>query len=309
MMNLNLKKVAAFALAVGLSAAGAAAWAQSAGTTTLVRFTTAAGPVDLELYDGSAPKTVANFLNYVRTGAYDGSFFHRLVRGFVIQGGGFRYSDDTNPNISVIPTHAPVVNEFSTSRSNLRGTVAMAKVGGNPDSATNQWFVNLADNAANLDGQNGGFTVFGRVTAPSMAVVDRLANSYRLVDASACTPLGAAVTAMSQTPMWATPASCESVTASHLMQVTARELLRTSTAPATERVFNYLEAAYATLIHPPSQATQTGGGFSYRYYPATQTYVGVKDDQLYALALSQGTTPLALGSLSQWLATAQSQGY
>lgn len=308
-MRFNLKKVAALGVALGLSMAAAASWAQTAGTTSLVRFTTAAGPIDIELYDEGAPKTVANFLSYVRTGAYDGSFFHRLVRGFVMQGGGLRWSDTASTKISSIPANAPVVNEFSATRSNVRGTVAMAKVDGNPDSATNQWFVNLVDNAANLDAQNGGFTVFGRVTVPSMAVVDRLANNFRVVNASACTPLGAAVSVMSQTPMWATPANCESVTASHLMQVTARELLRTSSASATERVFNYLEAAYATLIYPPSQATQTGGGFTYRYYPATQILVGVKDDQLYALALSNGTTPVALGSLSQWLTTAQGQGY
>ncbi len=308
-MRFNLKKVAALGLALGLSVGAAAAWAQTAGTSTLVRFSTAAGPIDIELYDEAAPKTVANFLNYVRTGAYDGGFFHRLVRGFVMQGGGLRWSDTATTKISVIPTNAPVVNEFSATRSNLRGTVAMAKVDGNPDSATHQWFVNLADNAANLDAQNGGFTVFGRITAPSMAVVDRLANNYRVVNASACTPLGAAVSVMSQTPMWTTPANCESVTATHLMQFTARELLRTNAASATERVFNYLEAAYPSLIYPPTQATQTGDGFSYRYYPATQTYVGVKDDQLYALALSNSTSPLALGSLSQWLTTAQSQGY
>jgi peptidyl-prolyl cis-trans isomerase A (cyclophilin A) len=208
-----------------------------------------------------------------------------------------------------VAVNAPVVNEFSANRSNVRGTVAMAKVEGNPDSATSQWFVNLADNAANLDGQNGGFTVFGRVTPPSMTVVDALANNYRVVNASACTPLGSVVSAMSQVPMWSTPANCESVSAAHLMQTAVRELPERNTASATERVLNYLEAAYPALIHPATQVTQTAAGFAYRYYPGTQTYVGVQGDGVHALVLSHGSGPVALGSLSQWLATAQANGY
>lgn len=309
MMKLNLKKISAFALAVGLSVAAATAGAQTPGTQTLVRFSTDAGPVDIELYDDSAPQTVANFLSYVRSGAYDGSFFHRLVRGFVLQGGGLRYNNTASPVITPIPTQAPVANEFSPNRSNVRGTVAMAKLDGNPNSATNQWFVNLADNAANLDAQNGGFTVFGRVTAPSMAVADKLANSYRVVNASACTNLGAVVSVMNQTPMWITPANCESVSAGHLMLVKARELSRNSSTTPSERIFNYLEAAYATLIYPPSPATQSGGGFVFRYYAPSQTYVGIKDDQLYALVLSRGSELIPLGSVSEWLAAAQTNGY
>jgi cyclophilin family peptidyl-prolyl cis-trans isomerase len=295
-------------LSVGISGVAANAWAQTAGTTSLVRVSTAAGPIDIELYDDSAPKTVANFLNYVRSGAYEGSLFHRLVRGFVIQGGGLRWSDTASTKISAVPTNAPVVNEFSASRSNVRGTVAMAKVDGNPDSATSQWFVNLVDNAANLDGQNGGFTVFGRVTAPSMAVVDGLAN-LSLINASACTNLGTGVSVMTQAPMYTTPSNCGAVTGAHVVQMNVRELPRKSTDSATERVFNYLEAAYPKLIYPANQATQTAAGFSYRYYAATQTYVGVQGDQLYALALSSSTNLIPLGNLSQWLSTAQGQGY
>ncbi|MEM8681155.1 MAG: peptidylprolyl isomerase, partial [Planctomycetota bacterium] len=129
-------------------------------------------------------QTVANFLNYVNDTDYQNMLFHRLVPGFVLQGGGFTVSDpavcgdpcnvnevDTS-RFSEIPADPPVVNEFG--RSNLTGTVAMAKLGGNPDSATNQFFVNLQDNSANLDFQNGGFTVFGQVT--DMAVVEKIAS-------------------------------------------------------------------------------------------------------------------------------------
>ena len=127
------------------------------------------------------PKTVSNFLNYVENAngvrRYDGTFIHRSVPGFVIQGGGYAYdpglgafSANSAPHIQ---TDAPVINEFG--RSNVRGTVAMAKIGGNPDSATSEWFINLADNSANLDNQNGGFTVFGQVLGNGMSIADTIA--------------------------------------------------------------------------------------------------------------------------------------
>jgi len=94
----------------------------------------------------------------------------------VIQGGGYRYNpaNNTAPHIDTQP---PIVNEFGVS--NTRGTVAMAKLGGDPNSATSEWFVNLADNSANLDTQNGGFTVFGRVIGDGMDVVDQIATLPR----------------------------------------------------------------------------------------------------------------------------------
>lgn len=129
-----------------------------------------------------APLTVQNFRNYVTDGAYTNSIIHRSVPGFIIQGGGFTVNGlsqvlPQNPAaaIDVIRSNAPVQNEFSPNRSNLRGTIAMAKLGGNPNSATSQWFFNLADNSANLDTQNGGFTVFGRVLGASdLATVDAI---------------------------------------------------------------------------------------------------------------------------------------
>ncbi|MEY2984992.1 MAG: hypothetical protein RLZZ568_1609 [Cyanobacteriota bacterium] len=118
-----------------------------------------------------APLTVQNFVNYVQRGDYQNTVIHRSIPGFVIQGGGFTIegigSGTPLPDtVQVITSDPPVVNEFSPDRSNLRGTIAMAKLGVDPNSATNQWFFNLADNSANLDNQNGGFTVFGEVLSP-----------------------------------------------------------------------------------------------------------------------------------------------
>ncbi len=144
-----------------------------AGATT-VRLATTLGAIDVVLYDAAAPRTIANFLAYVNSNAYKNSFIHRSVPGFIIQGGGYVW-DDASSNVLGVPQNAPIANEFSTSRSNRRGTIAMAKLGGDPNSATSQWYINLADNAASLDTQNGGFTVFGEVSAASMAVVDAIA--------------------------------------------------------------------------------------------------------------------------------------
>lgn len=139
-----------------------------------MRFATSQGNIDVVLLPESAPLTVQNFLNYMNRGDYNNSIFHRSVRGFIIQGGGFRWVDS---RIVEIPADPPVRNEYAIS--NTRGTIAMAKLGDNPNSATNQWFFNLANNASNLNNQNGGFTVFGRV-APndnaSLTVMDRIAN-------------------------------------------------------------------------------------------------------------------------------------
>ena len=141
----------------------------------VVRMETVLGDIDVELYDDIAPLTVANFLDYVNNQGYDGSFIHRSVPGFIIQGGGYFYNGDAAEHITQNP---PVQNEFQIS--NTRGTIAMAKLGNDPDSATSEWFFNLADNSANLDFQNGGFTVFGRVRNDGMDVVDAIAALHRI---------------------------------------------------------------------------------------------------------------------------------
>jgi cyclophilin family peptidyl-prolyl cis-trans isomerase len=136
-------------------------------TDTRVRFDTNAGPINVELFDAQAPRTVANFLNYVKSGAYNNSIFHRLVSNFVLQGGGFTFNA-AKKTLDTIPTDPSVQNEPDTvHRSNTIGTIAMAKLGSDPNSATDQFFFNLADNSSNLNNQNGGFTVFGKIVSAS----------------------------------------------------------------------------------------------------------------------------------------------
>lgn len=144
-------------LAVALSLALVLSRADAA---PLVSLTTPLGQIVVNLFEDK-PVTVTNFLAYIESGRYANSFSHRLIPGFVIQGGGY-FLDQTT--VFPVTTYAPIANEYSTGqiRSNLYGTIAMAKQEGNPDSATSQWFFNLADNT-NLDTQNGGFTVFGEV--------------------------------------------------------------------------------------------------------------------------------------------------
>ena len=121
--------------------------------------------------------TVKNFLKYVKQDLYDNSIFHRLVPGFVLQGGGFLaplVSADEGGSVEPIASFATIKNQ--PGNSNLRGTIAMAKLASNPDSATSQWFINLEDNLG-LDSQNGGFTVFGKVLGKGMDIVDQLASA------------------------------------------------------------------------------------------------------------------------------------
>ncbi|MFZ0040803.1 MAG: peptidylprolyl isomerase, partial [Solirubrobacteraceae bacterium] len=147
----------------------------------IVRFSTSLGNIDVRLLPQYAPKTVQNFLNYVNSGAYNTTFFHRSMPGFVLQGGGYYVDSAGNPQ--PIPPQAAVQNEYNLA--NTRGTIAMAKVANEPNSATDQWFFNLADNSSNLDNQNGGFTVFGTVLdQPSLNVMDEIAALPVVNDAS-----------------------------------------------------------------------------------------------------------------------------
>lgn len=148
----------------------------SAVAQTVVRVESNLGVFLLELYDSVAPKTVANFVNYVITDRYDDSLVHRAEPGFVIQGGQLKIPEDST-TISFLPVGPIIENEFSVS--NTRGTIAMARVGGQVDSATSQWFINLADNSA-LDSVDEGFTVFGEVLGSGMNVVDAISVLQRV---------------------------------------------------------------------------------------------------------------------------------
>ena len=127
---------------------------------TKVRLTTSKGPIVLELDEENAPATVKNFLQYVRDGHYDNTVFHRVIDGFMIQGGGM------SPGMKQKPTRPPVANEAANGLKNRKHTVAMARTS-DPHSATAQFFINVADNDF-LDykgpsPQGWGYTVFGKV--------------------------------------------------------------------------------------------------------------------------------------------------
>jgi uncharacterized protein (TIGR03437 family) len=137
-----------------------------------VRFHTNVGDIDVALTPDVAPLTVANFMSYVNKGAYVNSIFHRSLPGFIIQAGGFQLINHTR---TAYTADAAIKNEFNVT--NARGTIAMAKLDGNPNSATNQWFFNLNNNGSNLDNQNGGFTVFGKIlNSAGLAVIDKMAG-------------------------------------------------------------------------------------------------------------------------------------
>ena len=145
-------------------AAHGAAWAQK------VRLDTSAGEIVIELDAAKAPKTVANFVEYVKAGHYDGTVFHRVIPHFMIQGGGF------DATLNQKATRAPIALESRNGLNNARGSVAMARTSV-PDSASAQFFVNLKDNNF-LDAANSpdghGYAVFGKVVS-GMDVVDKIA--------------------------------------------------------------------------------------------------------------------------------------
>jgi len=146
---------------------------QALAADPLIEMKTSAGDIRIELYPAKAPKTVANFLQYVRDGAYAGTQFHRVIRGFMIQGGGF------DRNFHQTKTRAPIENEGGNGLRNDTGTIAMARTS-DPHSATAQFFINVADNDAlnfrEPSRAGFGYAVFGRVVS-GMDVVMRIASA------------------------------------------------------------------------------------------------------------------------------------
>ena len=149
--------------------------ASSSAMATIVEFQTSQGSFQVNLFDQTTPKTVENFMKYVNADRYQDVIFHRLEPNFVLQGGGFFYEGSIP--LSQVESFGNVDNE--PVYSNVRGTIAMAKLAGDPNSASSQWFFNLKDNSANLDVQNGGFTVFGQVIGDGMDIVDKIAKLER----------------------------------------------------------------------------------------------------------------------------------
>jgi peptidyl-prolyl cis-trans isomerase A (cyclophilin A) len=276
-----------------------AAIAQTTPTATaLVRMHTAYGAIDVELYGAHAAGTVNNFMSYVRSGAYTGTAFHRSVKNFVIQAGYVAWPVSA-PQLDFIPVGAPIVNEYSASRPNVRGTIAMAKVGGNPNSATSQWFFNLVDNTTVLGpAQNGGFTVFGKATPPGLAVIDKIA-------ALPITNVGGAFTELPVVNYTSGPILRQNLALVERIE----ELPAKTSLGAGDRIFNYLEAAYPQYAPPGGAVSGTALGYVYRYYAATGAYVGTKDGMVHYLvpAISPDIQPL--GSVAEWLGIAEVNGY
>lgn len=139
------------------------------GKPVNITMETSLGTVELELDAAKAPETVANFVQYAKAGHFDGLVFHRVIKGFMIQGGGY------DESFKQRPTRAPIKNEAKNGLKNSRGTIAMARTG-DPHSASSQFFINHKDNDfLDYPGQDGwGYCVFGKVT-DGMDVVDKIA--------------------------------------------------------------------------------------------------------------------------------------
>jgi peptidyl-prolyl cis-trans isomerase B (cyclophilin B) len=147
-------------------------YSDQSGHKNMIKMTTSHGDIEIELYPEDAPITVKNFLEYIESGFFDGTIFHRVIPGFVLQGGGF--TSDMNQK----ETRAPITNEADNGLKNTVGALSMARTP-NPDSATSQFFINLVDNAF-LDfsaktQQGWGYAVFAKVTS-GMDVVESIAG-------------------------------------------------------------------------------------------------------------------------------------
>lgn len=156
-----------------MTASAADAPAKAPAQPVSVEITTNRGAITVELDPAKAPTTVANFLHYVNSGFYNGTIFHRVIPGFMIQGGGF------TTGFVQKPTQAAIINEANNGLSNQRGTIAMARTS-LPNSATSQFFINVADNKfldyRSTTMQGAGYAVFGHVTH-GMKVVDAIVNT------------------------------------------------------------------------------------------------------------------------------------
>lgn len=203
--------------------------ASMAGDQPKVAIDTNYGTIVLELYPDKAPETVANFLQYVDSGFYENTIFHRVIDGFMIQGGGF------TPDYQQKPVRAPIKNEANNGLSNVRGTVAMARTP-QPHSATSQFFINTVDNSR-LDyrfetPQGWGYCVFGKVIE-GMDVVDDIAK----------TPTGPAGPFHSDVPQ---------------APIVIEEVSRVTSTPKTPAVSKAPATPKAADAKPASSSTEKG---------------------------------------------------
>ena len=167
-----------FLIALAGAALVASGFAQPAmAANPQVELQTTAGNIRIELFPDAAPKTVANFLDYVKAKYYDGTQFHRVIPNFMVQGGGFNAEFQQKPTRPPVPIEAEMSSKAGLL--NVPGTVAMARTG-DPNSATSQFFINVKDNQflnfKSADPQGYGYTVFGKVVS-GMDVVDKIAKS------------------------------------------------------------------------------------------------------------------------------------
>ena len=214
----------------------------------------------MELLPTNAPKTVANFLAYVRDGAYENTIIHRSTslanNGLaVLQAGGFT----ADGSLSSIPTFAPITNEYSLS--NSPGTVAMAKVGGNPNSATSQWFINVSDNSVTLNtNNNGGFTVFARILGNAMSNLINPISSLQTYNLSGYNA------AFTETPLQGVTNGQQSLYLSNLV---------TCTRVATIPYFAYSSDSDACPTDLIISSGSTNLVVTFKHYPTNNPVAGV----------------------------------
>ena len=167
-MKMNLRKFLAAAIFASFSICAMGA---KMAPAPQVEMKTSEGTIIIELYPNKAPVTVANFLQYVREKYYDGLIFHRVIKRFMIQGGGH------NPDMTMKPPRAPIINEASNGLKNEAGTIAMARMNA-PDSASSQFFISLVNNDAlnHVSAENPGYTVFGKVIS-GFDVVEKIGQT------------------------------------------------------------------------------------------------------------------------------------
>lgn len=266
----------------------------SSANSSVVRMITSLGIIDIELYEDEAPTTVANFLHYVNQGDYDNTVIHRRVSNFIVQGGGYNI-DSVTGSLTHIATVEPIINEYSSAIPNERGTIAMAKIAGDPDSATSQWFFNVIDNNEMLGAENnGGFTVFGKVLGKGMEIVDAI-ESLPIVN------LGI----LNELPYVRMLDSGDITTVS----IRSVKLLATEDALDIDRLFNYLEQNSPELFAPAGSSTGLYEGYNFRYYSGTQSYLGTKDGRVYYLGPASNNQISDIGSYEELLNYALASGY